>query len=44
VHSLSAFPAAKLAMLIVGLPFLALAAGWLLSGREPAAIARQPLD
>jgi putative ABC transport system permease protein len=44
VHSLSAFPAAKLALLIVGLPFLALAAGWLLSGREPAAIARQPLD
>ncbi len=44
VHSLSAFPAAKLVMLIVGVPFLALAAGWLLSGKEPAAIARQPLD
>ena len=44
VHSLGAFPGVKLAMLIVGLPLLALTAGWLLSGREPAAIARQPLD
>jgi putative ABC transport system permease protein len=44
LHSLSAFPGVKLAMLIVGLPVLALAAGWLLSGPEPAAIARQPLD
>ena len=44
LHSLTAIPAAKLAMLIVGLPLLALAAAWLLAGREPPAIARQPLD
>jgi putative ABC transport system permease protein len=44
LHSLTAFPAAKLAMLIVGLPLLALAAAWLLAGREPPAIAQQPLD
>jgi putative ABC transport system permease protein len=44
VHSLSAVPVAKLAMLVGGLPLLALAAGWLLAGREPAAMARQPLD
>ncbi len=31
-------------MLIVGLPLLALVAGWLLAGREPRAIDRQPLD
>jgi hypothetical protein len=31
-------------MLIVGLPLLALAAAWLLAGREPPAIARQPMD
>jgi putative ABC transport system permease protein len=44
LHSLTAVPAAKLAMLIAGLPLLALAAGWLLAGREQSAIARQPLD
>jgi putative ABC transport system permease protein len=44
LHSLTAIPAAKLAMLIVGLPLLALAAAWLLAGREPPAIARQPMD
>jgi putative ABC transport system permease protein len=44
LHSLTAVPAAKLAMLIVGLPLLALAAAWLLAGREPPAIAQQPLD
>jgi putative ABC transport system permease protein len=44
LHSLTAVPAAKLAMLIVGLPLLALAAAWLLAGREPPAIAQQPLE
>lgn len=44
VHSLAAVPIAKLAMLVAGLPLLALAAGWLLAGREPAAMARQPLE
>jgi len=44
LHSLADVPVAKLAVLIVGLPLLALAAGWLLAGREPRAIARQPLD
>ena len=44
LHSLTAVPAAKLAMLLVGLPLLALAAAWLLAGREPPAIAQQPLD
>ena len=44
LHSLTAVPVAKLAMLIVGLPLLALAAAWLLAGREPPAIAQQPLE
>jgi putative ABC transport system permease protein len=44
LHSLTAVPAAKLAMLIVGLPLLALSAAWLLAGREPPAIAQQPLE
>jgi putative ABC transport system permease protein len=44
IHSLANVPVANLAILIVGVPLLALAAGWLLAGREPPAIARQPLD
>jgi putative ABC transport system permease protein len=44
LHILTEVPVVKLAILIVGLPLLALTAGWLLAGREPAAIARQPLD
>jgi putative ABC transport system permease protein len=44
IHSLANVPAAKLAVLIVGVPLVALAAGWLLAGREPRAIAQQPLD
>jgi putative ABC transport system permease protein len=44
IHSLANVPAANLAILIVGVPLVALAAGWLLAGREPRAIARRPLD
>ena len=31
-------------ILLIGLPLIAAAGGWLLAGREPEAIARQPLD
>jgi hypothetical protein len=31
-------------IIIVGLPLLAIAAGWLLAGREPVSIAHQPLE
>ena len=44
IHSLAQVPVRNLAALIVGLPVAALVAGWLLAGREPSAIARQPLD
>ncbi|MEY2469909.1 MAG: putative transport system permease protein, partial [Actinomycetota bacterium] len=37
-------PWANLAVLIVGLPLLATAAGWLLAGREPHTFARQLAD
>ena len=37
-------PLADVLILLLGLPLVAAAAGWLLAGREPAAIARQPLD
>jgi putative ABC transport system permease protein len=44
VHSLANVPVTKLAVLIVGIPLAALAAGWLMAGHEPHAIARRPLD
>lgn len=37
-------PWAQLLLLIVGLPVLAAAAGWLLAGREPRTFARQTFD
>jgi putative ABC transport system permease protein len=37
-------PPADLLILLVGLPLAAGAGGWLLAGREPQVIARQPLD
>jgi putative ABC transport system permease protein len=37
-------PLGQLVPLVVGLPLAATAAGWLLAGREPRAIARQALD
>jgi putative ABC transport system permease protein len=37
-------PVANLAVILVGLPVLAAVGGWLLAGREPPALARQPLE
>jgi putative ABC transport system permease protein len=37
-------PAANLVVILAGLPVLAAAGGWLLAGREPPAMARQPLE
>jgi putative ABC transport system permease protein len=37
-------PLSDVLILLVGLPMIAAAGGWLLAGREPEAIARQPLD
>ena len=37
-------PVADLLLLSVGLPVAAFAAGWLLAGREPNAVARRPLE
>jgi putative ABC transport system permease protein len=36
-------PIRQLSVTAVGLPLFAIAAGWLLAGREPPAVARQPL-
>ena len=37
-------PAVDLLAILVGLPVVAAAGGWLLAGRQPPAIARQPLE
>jgi putative ABC transport system permease protein len=37
-------PLTDVLILLIGLPLAAVAGGWLLAGREPEAITRQPLD
>jgi putative ABC transport system permease protein len=41
--TLSRVPLLHLTVTVVGLPVTAAAVGWLLAGREPPALARQPL-
>ena len=40
----SIFPATDLLLVLLGLPLLATAVGWVFAGRQPAAIDRQPLE
>jgi putative ABC transport system permease protein len=44
LHPLTSVPLVNLSLLVVGLPLVAAGAAWLLAGREPAAIGRQPLE
>jgi putative ABC transport system permease protein len=44
LHPLTQIPYVDLVIIIAGLPLLAIIAGWLLAGREPASIAHQPLE
>ena len=44
LHALTQVPVVDLVALIAGLPLIAAAAGWLLAGRQPPGIARQPLE
>src|SRR5438445_8786558 len=44
LHPLTQVPFLDLATIIVGLPLIAITAGWLLAGREPPTIAHQPLE
>src|SRR5205823_3487767 len=43
LKSLGRVPVGNLVVTIVGIPLLAAAVGWLVAGREPPAVARQPL-
>jgi putative ABC transport system permease protein len=44
LSTLSSVPVANLLLIGVGLPLIAVVAGWLLAGRQPPAIGRQPLE
>jgi putative ABC transport system permease protein len=44
LSALSSIPVANLLLILVGMPLIAVAASWLLAGREPPVIARQPLE
>jgi len=44
LHPMRQIPVLNLITILVGLPLLASACGWLLAGREPQSIARQPLE
>jgi putative ABC transport system permease protein len=44
LNPLGRVPVANLVIILIGLPVLAGVGGWLLAGREPPAVARQPLE
>jgi hypothetical protein len=37
-------PWSDIGLLVIGMPLMAAAAGWLLGGRAPSAVSRQPLE
>jgi putative ABC transport system permease protein len=41
--SLTNIPATNLLFILIGMPLVAAAVGWLVAGREPPAISRQPM-
>ena len=44
LSGLSSVPARQLLIICVGMPVVAAVVGWLLAGREPPVISRQPLE
>ena len=44
LSELSSVPARQLLFILVGMPVIAAVVGWLLAGREPSVISRQPLE
>jgi putative ABC transport system permease protein len=44
LSSLSSIPVTNLLVILVGMPLAATVLGWLLAGRDPAGIGRQPLE
>jgi putative ABC transport system permease protein len=44
LSDLAPLPVGDLGVIVVGTPLVAAAIGWLLAGREPAAVAHRPLE
>jgi putative ABC transport system permease protein len=44
LSSLTSIPVTNLLVILVGMPLAATVLGWLLAGRDPGGIARQPLE
>ena len=44
LSSLTSIPVTNLLFILIGMPLIAAVLGWLLAGRDPAAISRQPLE
>jgi hypothetical protein len=44
LSSLSSIPVRNLLLIVVGMPLAATVIGWLVAGREPATLARQPME
>jgi putative ABC transport system permease protein len=44
ISSLGSVPVKNLLVILIGMPAVAAAVGWLLAGREPLAMAQQPLE
>jgi len=44
LSELTNVPVTNLLLILVGMPLAAAVAGWLLAGREPDAMARQPIE
>jgi putative ABC transport system permease protein len=44
LSSLTSIPVTNLLVILVGMPLVATVIGWLLAGRDPGAISRQPLE
>jgi putative ABC transport system permease protein len=44
LSALGSIPVANLLLILIGMPLAAAAGGWLLAGREPAGLARQPAE
>jgi putative ABC transport system permease protein len=42
--ALSSVPTENLLIILIGMPLIAAVVGWLLAGREPAAVAHQPIE
>ena len=44
IETFSSVPWSDIALLVIGMPLVGAAVAWLLGGRQPSAVSRQPLE